>query len=113
VSSYDPNEGRRYNLSDPQMPFCPDETGPSARPLGDSLEEWEARRSGPHACELRELDLARGVARRLRAELIYGMPAEAQVYEEQDVPTSRNLPLFMEFVFKVLTGTEDPGGQVE
>jgi hypothetical protein len=47
------------------------------------------------------LDLARGVARRLRAELIYGMPTEAQVYEEQAVPTSRNLPMFMEFVFKL------------
>jgi hypothetical protein len=43
------------------------------------------------------LDLARG----LRAELIYGMPTEAQVYEEQAVPTSRNLPMFMEFVFKL------------
>jgi hypothetical protein len=95
------------------MPFCPDETGPSARPLGDSLGDWEARRSGPHACELRELDLARDIARRLRTELIYGMPAEAQVYDERDVPTSRNLPMFMEFVFEILTGREDPGGLYE
>ena len=69
----------------------------------------EARLSGPHACELRELDLARDIARRLRTELIYGMPAEAQVYDERDVPTSRNLPMFMVFVFEVLTGKEDPG----
>jgi hypothetical protein len=71
--------------------------------------DLEARLSGPHACELRELDLARDIARRLRTELIYGMPAEAQVHDERDVPTSRNLPMFMEFVFEVLTGKEDPG----
>jgi hypothetical protein len=29
------------------------------------------------------------------------MPTEAQVYEERAVPTSRNLPMFMEFVFKL------------
>jgi hypothetical protein len=69
--------------------------------------------SGPHACQLRELDLARDIARRLRSELIYGMPDEAQAYKEDDVPTSLNLPMFMEFVFKVITGREDPGGLYE
>ena len=73
------------------------------------MGDLEARLSGPHACELRELDLARDIAHRLRTELIYGMPAEAQVYDERDVPTSRNLPMFMGFVFEVLTGKEDPG----
>ena len=29
--------------------------------------------------------------------------------DERDVPTSRNLPMFMGFVFEVLTGKEDPG----
>ena len=113
MSDHDQGEGRGYNLSEPQMPFCPDEA--SVTHFGDSaaMESFKARLSGPHACELRELDLARGVARRLRAELIYGMPAEAQVYDEKDVPTSRNLPMFMEFVFEVLTGNEDPGGLYE
>jgi hypothetical protein len=106
VSDHDQREGRGYNVSDPQMPFCPNEAG--ARPLEDSVGYLETRLRGPHACELRELDLARGVAQRLRSELIYGMPTEAQVYEEQAVPTSRNLPMFMEFVFKVLTGKKDP-----
>ena len=107
MSSDDPSKGRGDNLSDPQMPFCPDQgVGHSGDPA--LMESFRARRSGPHACELRELDLARGVARRLRAELIYGMPAEAQVYEERDVPTSRNLPMFLKFVFEVLTGREDP-----
>jgi hypothetical protein len=41
------------------------------------------------------------------------MPAEAQVYDERDVPTSRNLPMFMGFVFEVLTGKEDPGALYE
>jgi len=115
MSSYDPREGEGYNLSDPHMSFCLGEAGPSVRRLGDSAarESLEARLSGPHACELRELDLARDVARRLRTELIYGMPAEAQVYDEQDVPTSLNLPMFMEFIFKALTGKEDPGEQFE
>jgi hypothetical protein len=81
--------------------------------LGDSVGDLEARLSGPHACQLRELDLARDIARRLRTELIYGMPAEAQVYDERDVPTSRNLPMFMGFVFEVLTGKEDPGALLE
>ena len=111
MSEHDQGEGRGYNLSDPQRPFCPQE--PGARPLGASREAFEARLSGPHACELRELDLARGVARRLRSELIYGMPAEAQIYDEQDVPTSLNLPMFMKFVFEVLTGTKDPGEEFE
>jgi hypothetical protein len=109
MSTRDQSERRGYNLSDPQMPFCPDEAG--VRHFGDSaaMENFEAWLSGPHACELRELDLARDIARRLRTELIYGMPAEAQVYDERDVPTSRNLPMFLEFVFEVLTGTQDPG----
>jgi hypothetical protein len=108
MSTRDPNERRGYNLSDPQMPFCPDQ---GVRHSGDPalMESFRARRSGPHACELRELDLARDIARRLRAELIYGMPAAAQVYEEHSVPTSRNLPMFMKFLFEVLTGTQDPG----
>jgi hypothetical protein len=41
------------------------------------------------------------------------MPAEARIYDERDVPTSRNLPMFMEFIFEVLTGTKDPGGRYE
>jgi hypothetical protein len=41
------------------------------------------------------------------------MPAEAQIYGEQDVPTSRNLPLFMQFLYEVLTGKPDPGPQGE
>ena len=113
MSDHDQGEGRGYNLSDPEMPFCLEETGASARSLGDSVGDLEARLSGPHACELRELDLARDIARRLRTELIYGMPAEAQVYDERDVPTSRNLPMFMGFVFEVLTGKEDPGSLYE
>jgi hypothetical protein len=111
VSTDDPSEGRGYNLSDPQRPFCPGEGG--ARALGSYVGDLEARLTGPHACELKELDLARGIARRLRTELIYGMPAEAQVYSERDVPTSLNLPMFMEFVFEVLTGTKDPGPTYE
>jgi hypothetical protein len=35
VSDHDQGEGRGYNVSDPQMPFCPEEAG--ARPLGDSV----------------------------------------------------------------------------
>jgi hypothetical protein len=113
VFDHDQGEGRGYNVSDPQMPFCPDPEEVGARPPGDSLGNLQARLRGPHACELRELDIARGIARRLRSELIYGMPAEAQVYEESNVPTSRNLPLFMEFVFEILTGSKDPGPQYE
>jgi hypothetical protein len=112
MSSYDPSEGGEYNLSDPHMPFCPEDQG--VRSAGDYQQALEARRKGsPHACELRELDEARGIARRLRTEMIYGMPTEAQIYEESDVPTSRNLPLFMEFVFEILTGSKDPGPQYE
>ena len=113
MSARDPNERRGYNFSDPQMPFCPDEAGVCH--FGDpaAMESFEARLRGPHACELRELGEARDIARRLRTELIYGMPTEAQAYDEQDVPRSLNLPMFMEFVFKVLTGKEDPGGQFE
>jgi hypothetical protein len=103
----DQGEGEGYNLTDPQMPFCPEDSG--GRSFGSSTGDLEARLRGPHACELRELDLARDIARRLRSEMIYGMPAEAQIYDERDVPTSRNLPMFMEFVFEVLAGTEDPG----
>jgi hypothetical protein len=113
VSSYDPSEGGGYNLSDPHMPFCPDEA--SVRHFGDpaAMESFKARLSGPHACELQELDLSRDIARRLRTEMIYGMPAAVQIYEEDDIPTSLNLPMFMEFIFEVLTGTQDPGGQFE
>ncbi len=107
----DQGEGQGYNLSDPQMPFCAEDSG--ARSLGSSAGDLEARLRGPHGCELRELDLARDIARRLRSEMIYGMPAEAQIYDERDVPTSRNLPMFMEFVFEVLTAREDPGGLYE
>jgi hypothetical protein len=106
VSSHDPNEGGGYNLSDPTMPFCPEEDR-GARRL--DAEELRQRLRSPHACELRELDLARGIARRLRSELIYGMPASAQVYTENSVPTSRNLPMFMKFIFELVTGEEDPG----
>jgi len=95
------------------MPFCPDPEGPTARPLGDYRGDLEARLSGPHGCELRELDLARDIARRLRTEMIYSMPAESQAYEEQDIPTSRNLPMFMEFVLEAITGRKDPGGLYE
>jgi hypothetical protein len=111
VSDHDQGEGQGYNLSDPQMPFCLEDRG--ARPLGSYTGDLEARMRGPHACELRELDLARDMAQRLRTELIYGMPAEAQIYDERDVPTSRNLPMFMGFVFEVLTGKEDPGALLE
>ena len=107
----DQGEGQGYNLSDPQMPFCPEDSG--ARFLGSDAGDLEARLRSPHGCELRELDLARDIARRLRTEMIYGMPAEAQIYDERDVPTSRNLPMFMEFVFEVLTGREVPGGLYE
>jgi hypothetical protein len=111
VSDHDQGEGQGYNLSDPQMPFCLEDGG--ARSLGSYTGDLEARMRGPHACELRELDLARDMAHRLRTELIYGMPAEAQIYDERDVPTSRNLPMFMGFVFEVLTGKEDPGALLE
>jgi hypothetical protein len=111
VSDHDQGEGQGYNLSDPQMPFCPDDSG--ARSLGSYTGGLEERLRGPNACELRELDLAREMAHRLRTELIYGMPAEAQIYDERDVPTSRNLPMFMGFVFEVLTGKEDPGALLE
>ena len=77
MSDHDQGEGRGYNLSDPQMPFCREDQG--ARSLGSYTGDLEARMRGPHACELRELDLARDMAHRLRAELIYGMPAEAQI----------------------------------
>ena len=111
MSDHDQGEGQGYNLSDPQMPFCLEDQG--ARSLGSYTGDLEARMRGPHACELRELDLARDMAHRLRTELIYGMPAEAQIYDERDVPTSRNLPMFMGFVFEVLTGKEDPGALLE
>jgi hypothetical protein len=111
VSDHDQGEGQGYNLSDPQMPFCLEDRG--AGSLGSYTGDLEARMRGPHACELRELDLARDIAHRLRTELIYGMPAEAQIYDERDVPTSRNLPMFMGFVFEVLTGKEDPGALFE
>ena len=111
MSDHDQGEGQGYNLSDPQMPFCLEDRG--ARSLGSYTGDLEARMSGPHACELRELDLAREMAHRLRTELIYGMPAEAQIYDERDVPTSRNLPMFMGFVFEILTGKEDPGALLE
>jgi hypothetical protein len=111
VSDHDQGEGQGYNLSDPQMPFCLGDRG--ARSLGSYTGDLEARMRGSHACELRELDLARDMAHRLRTELIYGMPAEAQIYDERDVPTSRNLPMFMGFVFEVLTGKEDPGALLE
>jgi hypothetical protein len=111
VSDHDQGEGQGYNLSDPQMPFCLEDRG--ARSLGSYTGDFEARMRSPHACELRELDLARDMAHRLRTELIYGMPAEAQIYDERDVPTSRNLPMFMGFVFEVLTGKEDPGALFE
>jgi hypothetical protein len=113
VSDHEQGEGRGYNLTDPQMPFCPDPEDVGARRLGSAAGDLEARISGPHACELRELDLAQGIARRLRTEMIYGMPAEARIYDERDVPTSRNLPMFMEVIFEVLTGTKDPGGRYE
>jgi hypothetical protein len=107
VSDHEQGEGQGYNLSDPQMPFCTEDRG--ARSLGSYTGDLEARLRGPYACELRELDLVRDIAHRLRSELIYGMPVEAQIYDERDVPTSRNLPMFMGFVFEVLTGKEDPG----
>jgi len=59
------------------------------------------------------LEIARGIARRLRAELIYDTPTTGRTFTEQDVPTSRNLPLFMEFVFEMLTGRKDPGESFE
>jgi hypothetical protein len=111
VSDHDQGEGQGYNLSDPQMPFCLEDRG--ARSLGSYTGDLEARMRGPHACELRELDLAREMAHRLRTELIYGMPAQKQIYDERDVPTSRNLPMFMGFVFEILTGKEDPGALFE
>ena len=111
MSDHDQGEGQGYNLSDPQMPFCLEDRG--AGSLGPYTGDLEARMRGPHACELKELDLAREMAHRLRTELIYGMPAEAQIYDERDVPTSRNLPMFMGFVFEVLTGKEDPGALFE
>ena len=111
MSDHDQREGRGYNVSDPQMPFCLEDRG--ARSLGSYTGDLEARMRGPHACELRELDLARDMAHRLRTELIYGMPAEAQIYDERDVPTSRNLPMFLGFVFEILTGKEDPEPLIE
>jgi hypothetical protein len=57
------------------------------------------------------LDTARGIARRLRAEMIYGTPG--QPYTEQDVPTARNLPMFMGFIFEILTGRADSGERFE
>ena len=111
MSDHDQGEGQGYNLSDPQMPFCLEDRG--ARSLGSYSGDLEAPMRGPQACELRELDLARDMAHRLRTELIYGMPAEAQIYDERDVPTSRNLPMFMGFVFEVLTGKEAPGPLLE
>jgi hypothetical protein len=111
VSTHDPNEGRGYNRSDPLRPFCPEDAHEGARKLDP--EAVLQRRTSPHACELTELDVARGIARRLRSELIYGMPASAQLFDEASVPTSRNLPMFMEFIFEVLTGTKGPGAQRE
>jgi hypothetical protein len=105
VPTHNPNEGQGYNLSDPQQPFCPEDPRVGAHKL--DAEEYRQRLVGPHACELRELDVTRGIARRLRAELIYGMPASAQIYDEDSVPTSRNLPMFMDFIFEVLTGKKD------
>lgn len=112
MSAYDPDEGRPYNLSDPRMPFCPEPQGPRSF-NEDDVEALRRRLEGPDACELRELDAARDIARRLRGELIYGTPTTGQPYSEQDVPTSLNLPLFMEFVFEILVGREDPGGAFE
>jgi hypothetical protein len=106
VATHDPNDERQgYNRSDPRMPFCPEDPRVGAHKF-DAVD-YEQRLTGPHACELRELEVTRGIARRLRAELIYGMPASAQLYDEQDVPTSRNLPMFMDFIFEILTGKKD------
>ncbi len=56
MSDHDQGEGQGYNLSDPQMPFCREDRG--AGSLGSYTGDLEARLRGPHACELRELDLA-------------------------------------------------------
>lgn len=109
VPAYDPNEGRPYNLSDPNMPFCPEPQEGARRFNQDDIEKLRRRLEGPDACELRELGVARGIARRLREEMIYGTPTTGQPYREQDVPTSQNLPLFMEFVFEILAGKKDIG----
>ncbi len=84
MSPYDSEERQPYNLSDPRMPFCP-EPDQGARSFNEAdVEALQRRMSGPDACELRELDIARGIARRLRAELIYGTPTTGQTYTEQD-----------------------------
>jgi hypothetical protein len=46
MSTRDPSERRGYNLSDPQMPFCLEETG--VRHFGDpaAMESFEARLRG-------------------------------------------------------------------
>ena len=109
MSADDPREDQAYNRSDPQMPFCP-RPDEGARPFSrEDIDALMRQRSEPDDCELTELEITRGIARRLRAELIYAMPSTAQMYEERDVPTSQNLPMFMEFVFELLTGTKDPG----
>jgi hypothetical protein len=77
VATHDPNDERQgYNRSDPRMPFCPEDPRVGAHKF-DAVD-YEQRLTGPHACELRELEVTRGIARRLRAELIYGMPASTR-----------------------------------
>ena len=113
MSTSGPEESPRYNWTDPEMPFCiePDPGIHTFRP--EALQALEDRRRSPYACELKELDETRDIARRLRLELIYGMPDDAEQYTEMEVPTSLNLPMFMEFIFEALTKKKDPGPTFE
>lgn len=99
-----------YNRTDPRAPFYRDPNKAGARSFNqDDLEALKRRASGPDAAELVELTSARNVARLLRAELIYGNPTNGKAYEEGDVPTSRNLPMLLEFLYTELTGAKYPG----
>lgn len=112
MSQQNPSGRRQRNLSDPRTSYCLDEESEGgARPL--DFEDLKRRENDPYACELQELDLSRGIALRLRTELIYGYPTVAGDYTEENVPTSRNMPMLMEFLFEVLTGKKDPGPGTE
>jgi hypothetical protein len=113
VSTAEPDERPGYNRVDPRSPFCLESDQGARSFSSEDVEALMRRKRGPDACELTELDITRGIARRLRAELIYGMPADAQLYTEQDIPTSRNLPMFMEFIFELLAAKKDPGPRGE
>lgn len=110
MSGEELREHQGYNRTNPRAPFYRDTNKAGARSFNQGdLEDLKRRRSGPDAADLAELDSARDVARILRTDLIYGYPTNCESYDESDVPTSRNLPMFLEFLYTELTGQKYPG----